>query len=1355
MRTKDYDIAVRFAGFSKEKQTAFLQALKSQGIDFGRLPIAAAAANQGVCSYAQTRQWMLWQLDRDSSAYHITGALRLQGELDTVALGASFDALVLRHESLRTVFRANPDGGIEHKVLETGAKLEYIDLEGQTASVRAERVHAEAARLHRTPFDLEHGPLLRIGLIREAADSHVLVVVMHHVVSDGWSMQIIIDEFVRQYRARIEGRLPDLAPLPIQYADYAAWQRNWLEAGERQRQLDYWLAQLGGEQPMLQLPTDHPRRSDGQYTTARHDLVLPAALAAGLRSRVRAADATVFMLLLTGMQALMYRYTGERDIRVGVPIANRHRAETESVVGFFVNTQVLRGVVGPRQRLDDLLAATREAALGAQEHQDLPFEQLVEALQPERHLGTNPLFQVMFNHQRQDGGALAQLPGLTLEEYALGGQGAQFELVINGVEDNEGKIHVGVTYAAELFEAGTIARMAAHYVTLLTALAEQPHQALDEVELLDTHERSQLRRWSVDERSYPEVESVHRLFEQQARSQPDAEALLFGDDALTYRELNARANRLAHRLIALGVAPEVKVGIAVERSVGMVVALLAILKAGGAYVPLDPEYPADRMDYMIRDSGVGLLLTDREVGQRLPPVAGVKVLDLETLDPGAEPEHDPQVALHGENLAYVIYTSGSTGRPKGAAVRHRSLASCMRWMQETYGLTRDDTVLHKAPFGFDVSVWEIFWPLTTGVRLVVANPGDQRDPERITALIRRHAVTTMNFVPAMLQAFLAHEGIERETRLRYVICGGEAMPSATQREALRRLQGVSLQNLYGPTETTIHVTQWTCQADGATLVPIGRPIAATQAHVLDAGLNLVPRGVAGELYIGGELLGRGYLHRPALSAERFVADPFGGGGRLYRTGDLVRWNGEGQLEYLGRIDHQVKVRGLRIELGEVEAQLLAQPEVREAVVVAQELPAGTRLVGYVAPAPGHSADPALLRASLGRQLPDYMVPAAIVVLDSLPLNANGKVDRKALPAPEWSAGAAYEPPQGIVEQALAAIWSEVLCVDRIGRHDNFFELGGHSISALRVVSAARRRDIPGLQLTLKDMLGKPTLHALAQSVANPVVPLNRHLAEPGPLFCIHSGIGTVLGYLSLAQRLAGARSVYGVTCRTLIDPAHRDHSLETMAIDYARLIQAVQPQGPYHLLGWSLGGPLAALVASHLEQQGQRVAFLGLVDTPELSQLGDGEGDAWRDEFEGLLRKVCGEGTDMPRLPADIVDPLEGERPLLAWVQSHMAQGRIVPDGSYAGLAAEDLVRRCLIGRALDRAVGRSANTYPAVQAATHAWWTPGRRAEDIARISAQLGTGWLRHWPVDADHETMVNDAMFLDSCVRGLAEE
>ncbi|WP_175214474.1 amino acid adenylation domain-containing protein, partial [Achromobacter aegrifaciens] len=901
-------IAERFARLGLDQRKAIYRKIRSEGLDVGHFPIVTRnSLDHSRCpsSYAQTRQWFLWQLDPLGTAYHISGALKLRGCLDMQALKASFDALVERHESLRTVFRAREDGRVEQVVQADGhVRIEELDLSALAAEERGSKLRDGAAGLHQTPFDLRTGPLLRVGLIKEATDEHVLVVVMHHIVSDGWSMQIIVDEFVAQYCSQVLGQDSRQATLPIQYADYAVWQRNWLEAGENDRQLAYWKAQLGDANPVLQLPTDHPRRTDGVYGAGRHRVVLTSELTHGLRRRAQAEGATLFMALLAGVQIMLYRYSGQEDIRVGVPIANRHREETEGVVGLFVNTQILRNLIHGRQSLGDVLKQAKEAALGAQTHQDLPFEQLVEALQPQRNPGINPLFQVLVNHQRTGPRTLQQLPGVTLEEYALGEQGAQFELTVDLDEDAEGLVRVSFSYAKELFEASTIGRMAQHYVAVLQALAQRPEQAVGDVELLAEAEQQQIRAWGVNECRYPETELVHRLIEQRVQEHPAAAALVFGDESLSYVELNARANRLAHRLIKVGVGLEVKVGIAVERSIEMVVGLLAILKAGGAYVPLDPEYPTERLAYMVDDSGIRLLLTQRAVRDLLPAFEGLEILNLDGLDVGDEPAHDPRIDVHGENLAYVIYTSGSTGRPKGAANRHGSLLNRLHWMQQAYGLSASDTVLQKTPFSFDVSVWEFFWPLMTGARLVVAKPGDHRDPARLVELILQHNVSTLHFVPSMLQAFLAHEGIEACASLTRIICSGEALPVEAQNGVFKRLPQAALYNLYGPTEAAIDVTHWACRDDGRGHVPIGQPISGIQTYVLDDGLGLAPAGVTAELYLGGVGLARGYLGSSGLSAERFVADPFGeAGGRLYRTGDLVRWNAEGQLEYLGRIDH--------------------------------------------------------------------------------------------------------------------------------------------------------------------------------------------------------------------------------------------------------------------------------------------------------------------------------------------------------------------------------------------------------------------------------------------------------------------
>ncbi|MFT3815684.1 MAG: amino acid adenylation domain-containing protein [Acidovorax sp.] len=1040
-------------------------------------------------SYAQARQLFLWELDRESTAYHIAAGLRLEGELDVDAVKGSFSTIVARHESLRTVFKADADGVSEQVILEQpGFAVEVIDLSELQVNQEV-RLQEEARRLRATPFDLAEGPLLRVGLIRLGEREHVLVVVMHHIVSDGWSMQVLVDEFVELYKAGVEGRQANLKPLPIQYADYAVWQRQWMEAGERDRQLAYWKAHLGEEQPVLQLPTDRPRRADGRYRSAWHGVELPEQLVQGLQQLGRAHGATLFMVLLAGWQVLLSRYTGQEDIRVGVPNANRNRPETEGVIGFFVNTQVLRGVVSPEMSLEQVLEQAKAAALGAQEHQELPFEQLVDALQPQRLLGVNPLFQVMYSHQRRNYQALASLPGLRLQRYGLGEQAAQFELVLNSSETADGRVNVDLTYAVELFDASTIERMLGHFTTVLQALAERPQQAAAEVELLSDEEQQQLARWGVNARNYKAVQQpVHELVERWARERPDAVALVFGDEQLSYLELNARANRLAHRLISLGVGPEVRVGIAVERSIEMIVGLLGILKAGGAYVPLDPEYPAERLGFMVGDSGIELLLTQSHVRGRVPGGDTLRVLELNTADLSEEPGHDPQVPVHGQNLAYVIYTSGSTGRPKGAQLSHRNVSRLLKATEEWFKFGADDvwTLFHS--YAFDFSVWEIFGALCTGGKLVVVPFWVSRAPEDFFQLLSEQQVTILNQTPSAFGQLIAlPQAYTHQLALRVVIFGGEALEPARLKAWVDRWgdERPQLVNMYGITETTVHVTYRVIRqqdAENAGRSPVGTNIPDLGMKVLDSNLKLTPMGVAGELYVSGGGLARGYLHRAGLTFERFVADPFdGAGGRLYRTGDLVRWNADGQLEYLGRIDHQVKVRGFRIELGEVEAQLLAQPEVREAVVVAAEGPAGARLVGYVSAKAGQEADPAELKARLGQALPDYMVPSAIVLLEALPLNANGKVDRKALPDPEFGSGESYEAPQGEVEETLAAVWAEVLGVEQVGRQDSFFELGGDSILSLKVVARARRR---GLELSPRQIFEHQQLASIARALSD-------------------------------------------------------------------------------------------------------------------------------------------------------------------------------------------------------------------------------------------------------------------------------
>ncbi|ANY86828.1 MULTISPECIES: non-ribosomal peptide synthetase [Pseudomonas putida group] len=1096
MKPEDAEkLARRFIALPLDKRRLFLQALAREGVEFSLLPIPAGVEGIGCAqpSYAQQRMGLLWLLDPQGAAYNLPGAVRLQGALELSALSAAFEALVARHEPLRTLFR-----------LEEGVWYPSVQAPGPLALVRhdfagkAEReclLHDCAREQAGLPFDLQAGPLLRVCLVRMAEDEHVLLLTLHHIVADGWSMNVLIEEFSRLYAQCVAGQVPQLPPLPIQYTDYALWQRSWLEAGELQRQLDYWTAQLGDEQPVLELPTDFARPVTPSYRGVRLEFAIDPALSAGLRALAQQQGVTLFMVLLASFQALLHRYTGQQDIRVGVPVAGRGKAETEGLIGLFVNTQVLRAQPRGDQSFSALLAEVRAAVLGAQAHQELPFERLVHALQPSRDTTHSPLFQVLYNHQPHvaDLEQLHIADGLRASRLELGGRTTQFDLALDTLE-RSGTLHAALTYACDLFEQASIERLREHWLNLLHGIVQAPEARLGELPMLGAGERERmLHGWNATAQQYPGGPCVQRLIEAQAQRTPDAPALAFGNAQLSYAELNARANRLAHRLIEAGVGPEVLVGIAVERSLEMVVALLATLKAGGAYVPLDPDYPAERLAYMLEDSGVGLLLTQTALRARLPLSAELSTLCLDdaAADCAGYPHSDPVCRVSGHSLAYVIYTSGSTGRPKGAGNSHQALFNRLAWMQQAYRLEACDSVLQKTPFSFDVSVWEFFWPLMVGARLVVAPPGAHRDPAQLIQVITEQGISTLHFVPSMLQAFIHEPGVQACTSLRRIVCSGEALPAEAQAQVFARLPGAGLYNLYGPTEAAIDVTHWTCVEDGRHSVPIGQPIANLRTHILDAELNPVPPGAAGELYLGGVGLARGYHRRPALTAERFVADPFGSGERLYRTGDLARYREDGVIDYLGRLDHQVKLRGLRIELGEIEAGLLAHPVVKEAVVLAQD---NKLLVAYLvpsAPVADSAAFQAQLRAHLQLSLPVFMVPECFMLLERLPVTANGKLDRKALPR----AGAVrqqHEAPHSERQRALAQIWQQLLGVEQVGLDDNFFALGGDSIIAIQVVSRARQA---GLRLSPADVFKHQTLRDLAQAVEQ--APLLQ--IEQGPL----------------------------------------------------------------------------------------------------------------------------------------------------------------------------------------------------------------------------------------------------------------
>ncbi|HEX6040676.1 non-ribosomal peptide synthetase, partial [Longimicrobium sp.] len=1071
-----------------------------EGAAHAQLPPIVPAPRHGhlPLSFAQQRLWFLEQLGNLGSTYHTRAPLRLRGALDRDALGRALDAIVARHEALRTTF-VEVDGVPGQRIApaDAGFALVEHDLDGHPdAQAELGRRMDEAAN---APFDLEHGPLVRGALLRLAPDDHVLFLAMHHIASDGWSMGVLFEELSALYAAYARGAEPRLPALPVQYADYAAWQRRWVEGDVLQAQADYWARTLAGAPELLELPTDHPRPAQVDHAGALLALELDEALTAGLKALSRRHGTTLFMTVLAGWAAVLSRLSGRDDVVVGTPVANRGRPEIEGLIGFFVNTLALRVDLSGAPTVAELLGRVKERALGAQHHQDIPFEQVVDRVAPSRTLSHTPLFQAMFTWQDAQRGGGLSLPGLAVAGVAGGDAGVQAKVDLAlSLRATGDRVTGNVTYATALFDRETVERWTGYLRRVLEEMAADEHRPVERLPLLGADERALLlEAWNRTETEYPRDACVHQLFEVQAARTPGAEAVVWEGQALTYGALNARANRLAHHLRGLGVGPDVPVGICVERSLELVVALLALLKAGGAYVALDPDLPDERLRTMLDDSRPAVLLAHASLAARLGGM-DVPVLAVDADAPrwAGLPETNPEgVGVGPEHLVYVIYTSGSTGRPKGVMNTHRNVVNRIAGIQARWRLEAGESVLQNASLSFDVSAYELFWPLMRGARVVMTRPDGHRDPAYLVETIRRYGIGTASFVPSSLQVFLEQPGVEACTSLVRVPCGGEALPPALVRRLHERLPHASLYNRYGPSEAATAVVgaaRVTEETGGP--VPIGRPMPNARAYLLDRAGQPVPLGVAGELCIGGAGVGRGYLDRPGMTAERFVPDPFRAepGARMYRTGDLARWRADGTLSFLGRTDFQVKVRGFRIEPGEVEARLREHPGVREAVVLVREdAPGDRRLVAYVT---GGETGADVLRAHLAERLPEYMVPAAYVRLEQMPLSPNGKLDRPALPAPEADAYAAreYEAPVGETEQALAEIWAEVLGMDRVGRRDNFFELGGHSLLVVRVIARMRRR---GLHAEVRALFTSPTLAALAAEVggapAEVEVPANR------------------------------------------------------------------------------------------------------------------------------------------------------------------------------------------------------------------------------------------------------------------------
>ncbi|MDR2309343.1 MAG: amino acid adenylation domain-containing protein [Paucimonas sp.] len=1087
-------IARRFVLMPLEKRRLYLEKMAAENLSPANLPVPECQSALEVLplSHAQERLWFIWQLEPDSAAYNLSRALRLHGELDLGALGQAFAALVARHQPLRTLFGLHE--GRACQLIQAPFAVEIAVQE-----VAADALQACIEDEAHQPFDLSAGPLLRVRLLRLAADEHVLVLTLHHIVADGWSMQLLVDELVQGYLAQVApGQGRAAAALPIQYADYAIWQRAWMEAGEQARQLAYWVEELGDEQPALQLPADHLRPAAPSGRGDSVELELPEVLGAALHGVAQAHGATVFMLLLASFQALLHRYSGQQDIRVGVPSANRNRPEIEGLVGFFVNTQVMRAQVDGRMPFATLLQQVKARAIRAQAYQDLPFEQVVERLSPERSLSHSPLFQVMFNHLRESAGqGLVALPGLRVEGVQWRNHTAKLDLALDTREAPDGRLSARFTYACDLFERATVERLACHWLQLLQAIAADSDCALGELALLDAQERAAaLRAWQRPAEAMP-FTPVHQRIAAQARLRPQAIAVTCEGRSLSFAELDGRAERLAASLWQRTGGRGVRIGIALPRDEQVFVALLAVLKAGCAYVPLDLKHPPQRLAYLMRDAGMPLLLTHASVSAGLPEDSQVQALDIDALLAESVAPLPPQ-AIHPAQLAYVIYTSGSTGEPKGVEVGHEGIARHCQAIGERYAMSADDCELLFMSLAFDGAHERWLTTLSHGGRLLLREDS-LWTPEQTLQAMLAHGVSVAAFPPVYLQQLTEQAALGGPLPRARIYCfGGDAVPRASFERLREVLRPDHIINGYGPTETVVTPLLWKAPADQpcpSAYAPIGSPVGPRTACVLDAEANLMPAGASGELYLGG-LLAQGYLNRPGLTAERFVPDPFAAGGeRLYRTGDLVRQRADGDYDYMGRVDQQVKIRGFRIELGEIESRLLALEGVDDAVVQAREGQGGKQLVAYVVAAAGQDGQAlvAQLRTRLRADLPDYMVPAHFMLLASLPLNPNGKVDRKALPAPSLDSRLVdhVEPAAGL-EAQIAALWQDILGHAAVSATANFFELGGDSIIAIQVVGRARQA---GIRFTPKDMFLHQSVRELAQVARRAEA---EALAEQGP-----------------------------------------------------------------------------------------------------------------------------------------------------------------------------------------------------------------------------------------------------------------
>jgi len=1191
-------------GLSDEAKRALLQKLLQEQAakSARRVPPLEPAPRDGdlPASLAQEGQWFFQRVQPDSPAFNVPGALRLSGPLDVAALERGLTEVCRRHEVLRTTFPEREGRPVQRIAEPAPVPLPVVDLSSLPEAQRQEELRRRMEAEARQPFQLEAGPLLRAILVRLAPEEHVLLLTVHHIVTDGFSQRLLSSELFQLYEAFRDGKPSPLPEQKLQYADHAVWQRSWLKGEALQAQLGWWRKRLE-HVPVLELRTDRPRKQEGRAPGALSTEVrLPPALCEALRRLAQQEGATPFMLLQAGFFALLHRYTGSTDIAVGTTVAGRHRKELESIQGLFFNTLVLRESVEARETFRALLARVRQGVLGAYAHQEVPFELLVQELKPARHVGRTPFFQVLFD--LQEAPRPVRTAGLELRPWQPHTGTAKFDLAFAVQEDDAGLSAVA-EYNAHLFDAATIERMLGHYVRLLEGAVAHPETRVDALPLLSEAERRQLLvDWNATAREVTGEQCLHRLVEAQVARSPDAIAASFEGETLTYRDLNGRANQLAHHLRRLGIGPEVRVGLCMERSLELLVGVLGILKAGGTYVPLDPTLPLERLDFVLEDTLAPVLLTQQHLADELALRAPYTLC----LDTGwdaisGESEEELPGGAVPENAAYVIYTSGSTGKPKGVMVPHRGACNTIRATAEDCGLAVGQRLLQFLSIGFDVCVGEFFSVLSSGATLVLVRRESLIPGPGLLRILQEERITVA-MIPVSALAALPEGELPR---LRVLITGGEVCP---QYIVDRWAKGRRFYNMYGPTEVTITATRAPC-APGEHGPTIGRPLANIRTYVLDARGEPVPLGVVGELYLGGVGVTRGYLGRPELTAERFVPDAFSGvpGERLYRTGDQVWQRADGRLEFVGRADEQVKVRGFRIELGEVEAALQRQPGVELAVVVVREVsPGDKRLVGYVV-APGVATG--TLLQGLRLVLPEYMVPGTLVAMESLPVTANGKVDRAALPAPESVRSDGFgdeDAPRTPLEARVAQLWADVLGLKRVGRHEDFFDLGGHSL--LLGLLASRLQEAFGVELKMEVLFTLRTVESQAARVAELLPEAGREQGPEGarvtlqaggsqtPVFFVHPLTGGATSFSLLAGLLGKDVPVHALRAPELFSDQTFD-SVEERAACYLEAVRQTQPHGPYRLCGYSAGGIIAFEMARQLREQGEEVELLALIDT--------------------------------------------------------------------------------------------------------------------------------------------------------------